>query len=68
FTVNKNNSDVKLQIYDINGKLISTLINKIYQSGSYETKFNGNYLPTGVYFYKLSINNISQTKRMILMK
>ncbi len=68
FTVNKNNSDVKLQIYDINGKLISTLINKIYQSGSYETKFIGNNLSTGVYFYKLSINNISQTKRMILMK
>ncbi|HCA43176.1 MAG TPA: hypothetical protein DEP28_07985 [Bacteroidetes bacterium] len=75
FSINENNSYVSLQVYDVTGKMISEVTNGIYQAGNYETKFNGKNLPSGVYFYRLTVNSgnqnekvFSQTKRMILMK
>lgn len=75
FSINENNSDVNLKVYDVTGKIISEIVNGIYQVGNYKIKFNGKNLPSGVYFYRLTVNSgnqnqkvFSQTKRMILMK
>jgi photosystem II stability/assembly factor-like uncharacterized protein len=65
----KQNSDVKLIIFDILGKEIITLVNGKKSSGIYETLFNGSNLSSGLYFYSLFIENqIIDTKRMIFIK
>ena len=60
---------VKLIVYDILGKKINTLVNRIQKAGAYRIDFNGSSLPSGIYFYRLSINGIGiETKRMLLIK
>jgi photosystem II stability/assembly factor-like uncharacterized protein len=68
YTVKKNGS-ITLKIYDIAGKEITTLINDYQKSGEYKIKFEGNNLPSGIYFYTLFINGIrADTKKAILIK
>jgi glucose/arabinose dehydrogenase len=65
--------DVKLEVYDITGKLIKTLVNTFRMSGNYETVWNGrddrgSNAPSGVYIYKLRTENFSESKKMLLIK
>ena len=68
--------DVTLKIYDILGNEIETLLNEKLNAGIYETEFNGNNYPSGIYFYKLEAGfpnssasgKFSQTRRMVLIK
>lgn len=57
-----------LKVYDALGKIVSTLVNEKQNTGTYEVEFDGNDLASGVYYYKLSAGNFSQTKRMLLLK
>lgn len=59
---------VKLVIYDISGREVSSLINEVLTPGYYTADFNGEKLSSGVYFYRLITNNNSFTKRMVLIK
>ena len=67
-------SDVVLKVYDVTGKEVQTLVNERVQAGSYETTFDARQggssrgLNSGVYFYKLTTEDFSETKRMILLK
>ncbi|MEI7485395.1 MAG: choice-of-anchor V domain-containing protein [Ignavibacteriota bacterium] len=60
--------DVKIVVYDAAGKEMQTLVNSVFQQGSYETSFNGSNLNSGVYFYKITANGFTETKRMLLIK
>jgi photosystem II stability/assembly factor-like uncharacterized protein len=62
------NGDVKLVVFDIQGREITTLVNQELQAGSYNTDWNAANYPSGVYFYSLEINEFIQTKKMILIK
>lgn len=62
------NSFVKINIFDITGRIISELANTNLQPGSYETEFNGANLSSGVYYYRIEANSFSDTKKMILVK
>jgi hypothetical protein len=66
--VRRQTSDVKLVIYDILGKEISTLVNESLQPGSYEVTFDGSNLPSGIYFYQLRAGDYIETKKLILLK
>ncbi len=57
-----------LKVYDVLGREVSTLINKKQQPGNYEVQFNANNLPSGIYFYRITISGFSETKRMILLR
>ena len=57
-----------LKVYDILGKEVATLVNEEKQSGTYEVKFDAASLSSGIYFYTLTAELFSQTKKMILMK
>lgn len=58
-----------LVVYDILGRNVTTLVNKKLQIGTYRYTFNGNNLPSGTYFYKLSTaSGHSQIKKMVLIK
>jgi Secretion system C-terminal sorting domain len=59
---------IKLTVYDASGKEIEQLFNKVFQPGQYSTPWNASKYPSGVYFYKLSSESVSITKRMVLIK
>jgi photosystem II stability/assembly factor-like uncharacterized protein len=64
----KKSGFVNLAIYDPKGAHIHTLVNEEQKQGSYSASFDALHLPSGVYFYKLTINNFSETKKMLLVK
>jgi hypothetical protein len=59
---------VVLKIYDILGREVTTLINEQLKPGAYEVEFDGTNYPSGVYFYKLTAGEFTETKRMVLIK
>ncbi len=61
-------SDVKFTFYDVNGKIIFESANEKKVKGNYEYRFDGSGLSSGVYFYKLTAGDFSETKSMIILK
>lgn len=59
---------VTLKLYNVLGQLVKTLVSKVQQPGSYEVKFNGNGLASGVYFYRLRSGDYTKTMKLILLK
>lgn len=59
---------VSLIVTDILGKEVSKLVDEIIEPGYYETEFNGEKLSSGLYFYTLSSEKNSTTRKMLLMK
>ena len=64
------NSAVSLQIFDIEGREVAELINDRRDAGNYEINFDAaKYgLSSGMYFYTLTSDKFSETKKMILVK
>jgi len=69
-----NNGIVLLKVYNILGDEIATLVNEKQNAGTYEVQFatnqfSNNHLSSGIYFYRLSIDNmVIDVKKMILTK
>jgi hypothetical protein len=66
---------VKLTVFDILGKEITTLINEEKVAGIHEVEFDarvpngqGSKLASGVYFYRLQVGNYSEIKKMVWLK
>lgn len=63
---------VNLKVYDLLGNEIATLVDGYKEAGKYNITFNADNfnksLSSGIYFYTLRAGNISQTKKMILIK
>jgi len=59
------NSQVTLQILDLNGKSILNLVDKFQRSGEKEILFNGNRLKPGIYFCVLKTNEGINTSKII---
>ena len=55
-------------MFDLLGREVEVIVNKYLKSGSYSVQFNGNNLPSGVYYYELRAGSFSETKRMVLVK
>ena len=62
------NGKVVMKIYNILGKLVSILVDGEYGKGNYSVEFQGNNLPSGVYFYKLDSGAYSDVKKLVLVK
>src|SRR4030095_6551872 len=62
------NGTVRLVIYDVLGKLVSTLVNQNLRAGSYKVDFNASGLASGIYFYRLDAEEFTDVKKMILVK
>ena len=60
---------VIINIYNIQGKEINSLVSQVQSSGTYEVDFDGTNFSSGIYFYSLIIvGRIIDTKRMVLIK
>ena len=59
---------VKLSVYNVLGEVVSELINKNLEAGFHQYQFNANNLPSGIYFYSISINGFTEVKKMNLLK
>lgn len=61
-------SKATLKVFDLLGREVATLVDEQRTQGKYETRFNAATLPKGVYFYRLKARDVSQTRKMILVK
>ncbi|MEI7726948.1 MAG: phospholipase D-like domain-containing protein [Bacteroidota bacterium] len=61
-------SDVKIEVYDMMGREVQTIVNDRLAPGTYQTSFDGTSLPGGVYFCKITQGNYSITRKMMLEK
>ncbi|HEY5536895.1 MAG TPA: T9SS type A sorting domain-containing protein [Ignavibacteria bacterium] len=64
---------VVLNVYDILGKEVAILVNERLNPGTYEVEWNARLggsttFPSGVYFYRLTTEGFSETKKMVLIK
>ncbi|MGV8018257.1 MAG: T9SS type A sorting domain-containing protein [Ignavibacteria bacterium] len=60
---------VFLKVFDITGKTVEILINEKLKPGTYEVRFDGGRLSSGIYFYQLQAdNNIVKTRKMLMIK
>lgn len=64
----RESSYVTLKVYDILGKVVTELVNGNIEAGNHSINFDAANLPSGLYFYSLSANGYSETKKMILAK
>lgn len=66
------NADIKIKIYDIEGREAITLVNSYQETGSYSVIFNGTGLSSGIYFCRITVqtnNSITaKTMKIILVK
>ncbi len=59
---------IQLKVYDVLGNEVETLVNENKPAGKYEVEFDGSGIATGIYYYKLSVGDFVQTKKMMLIK
>ncbi|MEJ2196696.1 MAG: T9SS type A sorting domain-containing protein [Ignavibacteriaceae bacterium] len=61
-------SKINIKVFNVLGNEIATIVNEELPAGNYEVKFDASNLPSGIYFYKLTANQFSETKKMTLIK
>jgi len=59
---------VNLSIYDINGRVIRTLINEKQNPGYYSVQWDASGIPSGLYFYKIQAGVFFDVKKFVLIK
>lgn len=59
---------VTIELFNILGQKVSTLVNDFMKAGDYEVNFNGMDLPSGTYLYRISSGSFMQVKKMVLLK
>ena len=59
---------VSLEIYDLLGKEVATLVSERLSPGIYKIKFDGSNFTSGIFFYKLEAGDFTDVKRMMLVK
>ena len=60
--------NVAIALYDMSGREVAKLVNDFRPAGYYTVSFNGANLSSGMYFYRITSANFSQTKKMVLVK
>ena len=61
-------SEVKLEVYDMLGRKIKTIVSQRQNAGAYSVTFNATTLSSGFYFYRLTAGDFVNTRKMILIK
>jgi len=61
-------SFVQLSIYDINGRLVETLVCEHKNAGYYSVEWNANNVGSGIYFYKIDAGEFSSVRKCLVVK
>ena len=59
---------VKLEIYNVLGQKVTTLVNEFQDSDKYQVRWDAHGLPSGIYFYRLQAGKYVRTRRLLLIK
>lgn len=62
------NAFVKIDVFDITGRKVASLTNETYPVGRHVVPFNASQLSSGVYLYRMQIDDMSFIKKMTLLK
>jgi len=57
-----------IKIFNVLGQEVRTIVNEVQSAGVHQISFNAGALKSGVYFYRLIVNNISMVKKMLYLK
>ncbi|MCF7793297.1 MAG: T9SS type A sorting domain-containing protein [Candidatus Cloacimonetes bacterium] len=73
FVIAGSSAQTELLIYNIKGQKVSSLINNVLEAGAYSILWDGKdsknrTVSSGIYFYKLKVGNVEQTRKMIMLK
>jgi hypothetical protein len=60
--------DTRLEIFNLRGQLIETLVDGRLTAGEYDVTWDAGGVPSGLYFYRLSVNEFSVSNKMTLLK
>jgi len=63
-----NRQAVSVQVFDLLGRLVTTLVDEKKEAGFHEVRFDGTGLASGVYFYRLLAAGFVETKRLLLLR
>jgi len=61
-------AEVTMKIYDVTGRLVSTLVKERQTAGSYTINLNASAWASGIYFYRITAGDFVQTKKLTLIK
>jgi len=59
---------ISLQVFDVNGRPVESLVNRVLQPGEYKVAWSASGMPSGVYFAELVSGNYRQVQKLVLMK
>ena len=62
------NVPVRLTVYDAMGREVERLLDQVLAPGSYNVQWNGEFVSSGIYFYRIEAGEYVQNRRMILLK
>jgi hypothetical protein len=59
---------VTLKVYDVLGREVATLVDEVKQPGTYSVQWDASEVASGVYYYRLTSGEFTQTKKLILLR
>jgi hypothetical protein len=59
---------VRLSVYDVSGKLVDRLVSEFQSAGEYVVEWNAHRMASGIYFYRIEVGDVVETRKMILLK
>lgn len=59
---------VRLEVFNILGQKVATLLNKVQNAGQYDVSFDASQLTSGVYIYRIMAGSFVQSRKMVLLK
>ena len=60
--------NVELTVYNLLGEKVTTLVDEQMPAGSHSVQFNASNLPAGVYLYRITAGDFTESKKMVLIK
>ena len=61
-------SFVTLKVFNLLGQEVATLVNDVKTAGVHDITFNGENLPSGIYYYRINAGDYTDVRKMILVK
>ena len=59
---------MKLEVFDLEGRLVSEVARGTYAAGTHNVSFDGSEVPSGTYLYRLTGPDFTQTRKMVLQR